>query len=135
MMKNKTSETQEKKISRRDVLFIGILFILLLLVAVIFYAGSGEAGAKVEVTVDGTRYGTYSLEENQEIPIIEDGVTTNVLVIENGMADMTEADCPDKLCVHQKSIEKTNETIVCLPNKVVVQVIGAKESELDSVAK
>ena len=65
----------------------------------------------------------------------ESGKTTNLLVIKDGKADVTEADCPDKLCVHQKAISKTNETIVCLPNKVVVQVIGAGESELDSIAR
>ena len=53
----------------------------------------------------------------------------------DGTADITEADCPDKLCVHQRAISKTKETIVCLPNKVVVEVTGSEESELDSVAK
>ena len=48
---------------------------------------------------------------------------------------MVEADCPDKLCVHQKAISKNNETIICLPNKVVVQVTSGEESEFDSVAK
>ena len=63
----------------------------------------------------------------RRIPIQKDGKTTNLLVIKDGKADVTEADCPDKLCVHQKAISKTNETIVCLPNKVVVQVIGTGE--------
>ena len=87
------------------------------------------------VTVDGAIYGTYPLDVDKEIPIQKDGKTTNLLVIKDGKADVTEADCPDKLCVHQKAISKTNETIVCLPNKVVVQVIGTGESELDSIAR
>ena len=89
----------------------------------------------MEVTVDGKIYGTYPLDKDEEISIQKDGKTTNLLVIRDGKADVTEADCPDKLCVHQKAISKTNETIVCLPNKVVVQVIGAGESELDSIAR
>ena len=56
-------------------------------------------------------------------------------MIKDGKADVTEADCPDKLCVHQKAISKTNETIRLSSNKVVVQVIGAGESELDSIAR
>ena len=46
---------------------------------------------------------------------------------------MIEADCPDKLCVHQKAIERTNETIVCLPHKVVVEIQDAKEADFDSM--
>ena len=38
---------------------------------------------------------------------------------------MTDADCPDKLCVKTGRISKTGETIVCLPHRVVVEIIGA----------
>jgi hypothetical protein len=49
---------------------------------------------------------------------------------------MTQADCPDKLCVHQKAISATGETIVCLPNKVVVEIAGETEdAEFDTIAK
>lgn len=51
-----------------------------------------------------------------------DGDVTNTLVIKGGVADMTSADCPDHLCVKQKAISKEGESIICLPNKVVVTV-------------
>lgn len=117
-------------------IFLAVLAAIAAAVFVIFsVVGKKEDGAYVLVTIDGETYGTYSLWDEQEIPIIQNGVTTNVLVIEDGIADMTEADCPDKLCVHQKAISKNNETIVCLPNKVVVQVMGSEESGFDSIAK
>ena len=37
-------------------------------------------------------------------------------------AYMKEADCPDKLCVHMKKISQVNETIVCLPNQVILTI-------------
>ena len=46
---------------------------------------------------------------------------------------MEEADCPDLLCVHQKAISKEGESIICLPNKVVVTIRGGEETELDAV--
>ena len=88
-------------------------------------------GAVVTVTVEGEIYGTYFLNENQEIDI--NG--TNHLSIHDGRADMTQADCPDKLCVHQKPISRDRETIVCLPNQVVAEVSGAGAGEVDSVAQ
>ena len=106
-----------------------ILVAAVLFIIVNFYLIHSE-GAKVNVTVDGELFVTYLLEEDQQIDI--NG--TNMLVISNGKADMTEADCPDKLCVHQKAISREKETIVCLPNKIVAEVIGAPESELDAIA-
>ena len=120
---------------KKDIIFLVVVFIGLAGIAAGFYLTHQDTGASVEVTVDGAIYGTYPLDVDKEIPIQKDGKTTNLLVIKDGKADVTEADCPDKLCVHQKAISKTNETIVCLPNKVVGQVIGAGESELDSIAR
>lgn len=125
-----------KRVSRNDIIFLAVLVAVVAVVFLVFSVmGKKEDGAYVLVTIDGEEYGVYSLAQEQEVPIIQDGATTNVLVIEDGFADMTEADCPDKLCVHQKAISRNNETIVCLPNKVVVQVMGSKESGFDSIAK
>ena len=92
--------------------------------------GNKDAGLVV-VEVNGEVYGEYELYDNQEI-LIND---TNVLIIEGGVASMYEANCPDQICVEHASISKNGETIVCLPNKVVVTVKEAKDSELDAVVK
>ncbi len=85
----------------------------------------------VVVTVDGDVFGTYDLAENQTIEIGK----TNRLVIENGNARMEWADCPDQICVNHKAVDKNGESIICLPNKVVVSVEGSKTSSLDGIAQ
>ena len=85
----------------------------------------------VTVKVDGKVTGTYPLAKDQKIRI---NGGTNILTIKNGKAKMTDADCPDQLCVHQKAASKNHESIICLPNKVVVEVDGSEESEFDAVA-
>ena len=124
-----------KRIRKNDIIFIVILVVLVGGVAMFFSLRPQNAGAQVVVTVDGEEYGRYSLNEDTEVPIELEGVTTNLLIIKDGEADMTEADCPDKLCVHQKAISKNHETIVCLPNKVVVEITGSEESGFDTIAK
>ena len=90
--------------------------------------GQKEAG-RVVVEVDGEVFGEYKLFENQEVLINE----TNILLIENGVVNMYEANCPDQICVKHVPISKNGETIVCLPNKVVVTVKEAATGELDAV--
>ena len=125
-----------QRISKNDVKFMAILVVLVLVVLGVFYfVKKSDLGTQVIISIDGEEYGRYSLEENQEIPIVIDGVTTNLLGIKDGVADMTEANCPDKLCVHQREISKSNEMIVCLPNKVVVEISGSEESGFDTIAK
>lgn len=115
---------------KNDFWLIG--FVLLLAVFILGYHFlKGKSGdAKVMIKVDGNIYGEYELSADQTIDI--DGM--NTLVIRDGQADMQDADCPDKLCVHQKAISRDGESIICLPNKVVVTIEGGEESELDAVA-
>lgn len=91
-----------------------------------------SGGAKeVTVSVDGEVFGTYSLEEDQTIDIGE----TNRLVIEDGTARMEWADCPDQVCVNHRAVSRDGESIICLPNEVVISVEGGEEAELDGVVQ
>jgi len=83
-----------------------------------------DDGATVVVSVNGEHVAEYSLSRDGEYSI---NGGTNILVIKNGMAYMKHADCPDKLCVNTGKICRTSEKIVCLPNRVMVEVIGADE--------
>ena len=122
-----------ERFQRNDRIFLGTAALLLFVGVLWFSFFQKEAGGAVNVTVNGQLYGTYSLEKDRTVEIVIGEKTTNILSIHDGKADMTEADCPDQLCVHQKSIFRERETIVCLPNKVVAEVIGGASKELDSV--
>ena len=45
-----------------------------------------------------------------------------IMVIENGEVYMESADCPNQICVHHSAISHNGETIVCLPNRVIIEV-------------
>lgn len=99
-------------------LIVGIVAAAVILFLVFMQKLSGAESA-AEVSVNGRVTGVYRLDEDRRIDI--NG--TNVLVITDGHADMTEADCPDGLCVRQKPISGEGESIVCLPNRVIVTII------------
>lgn len=87
--------------------------------------------AVVLVTVKGADFGTYRLDEDQTVDI--EG--KNTLVVEDGAAYMEEADCPDQICVRHRRISRNGESIICLPNQVVISVKSSEDSELDGVAR
>lgn len=95
---------------------IGIVVFALILWAGMYFVRRGHYGT-VRITVNGEEYGTYSLAKDQVIQIND----TNVCEIKDGEIHMTEANCPDHLCMKQKAVDSTGGTIVCLPNKVVIE--------------
>ena len=121
----------KKRIGKIDLIVIGIAAVVLACVCLVFYMSHRQQGQRVRVTVDGKLYGEYSLDEEQTLAIGK----TNTLVIKEQKADMIWADCPDLLCVHQKAISKDGENIVCLPNRVVVTVIGDEKPQYDAIAQ
>lgn len=117
---------------KKDILLVVVILVVAGL-AFLLHEVIGAKGANcVAVKVNGVLEGVYSLAQDQEIEI-NDG--SNILVIKNGKADMIEADCPDKLCVKQKAVSKNHESIICLPNKVIVEVDSSENSEFDAVTK
>ena len=114
---------------KRDIILIASILVIAL-AAFLFIELGKEEGARVVVAVEGREIATYSLSENGEYSL---NGGTNILHIEGGKAWLTEANCPDKLCVHQGKIDKTGEVITCLPNKLTVTVKGA-EGEVDLVS-
>ena len=91
-------------------------------------------GSFAVVTVNGAETARYSLSEDAEICLESENGGFNILVIKNGKADITEASCPDHVCVDQRAISKTGEAITCLPNKTVITVDGEEDAEMDFVS-
>ncbi len=85
------------------------------------------------IIVDGTEYARYKLSPNfSEIIEINTQFGYNKLEIDCGKIRMLDASCEDKIDVKMGTIEKVNETIICLPNRVLVTIKG--QSEVDMVS-
>ena len=93
------------------------------------------AGEYAVVEVNGETVVQLSLAEDTVYDIEIENEVINTLKIENGEAKMISADCPDKICVNHRSISKNNESIICLPNKVIITIVSDAESDIDGVAK
>ena len=117
-----------------DTLLIGALLLGGVIVLVVLFA-TGRAGERVQVRIDGTVTADYPLNRDQSVLIEGFDGGTNLLIIEDGTARIEEADCPDALCVRTGRISRQGQSIVCLPHKVVVEIVGgdADDPGVDAV--
>jgi len=116
---------------KRDLILIFTVFLFAGAVwigALLFYSGKGGT---LRISVDGYEYGVYDLTLNQEIRI-ED---TNICQIENGLVSMTYGDCPDKICVHSLPISKNGQTIICMPNRIMLEVTKSDPGQIDTMVE
>lgn len=109
-----------------------ILALLLAAAALCLLTRPGETGRWAVVTVDGQEVGRYSLAEDRTVTIGE--ADYNVLEISGGGAAVVEANCGDHTCVRTGTVSRTGETIVCLPHRLVVEIVGGA-ADVDAVAR
>ena len=130
---NKDS-SQKKNKFRNDGILAAV--ILIIAVAVLLYTSLTKVeGNSVVVKIDGVETQRFSLEENIEFEIKtgKNEENYNVLVIKDGKASIVDADCPDGICEDYRPISYVGETIICLPHKVVIEIVGNNtDMELDA---
>lgn len=111
---------------RRDVLFgAGVLLFVIgcfLLRGFVFH---GDA-VYVEFSQDGRIMRRVRLAdmEGQDIRIDAADGGYNLVHVENGSVFVREADCVNGDCIRQGTICHTGESIICLPHKLAVTIIG-----------
>lgn len=114
---------------RADLLVIGALLALALALYLVIGATRTEGGAVV-VRVDGIETERHALSESGTYPL---NGGSNILVIGDGQAWLSDANCPDLLCVRQGKIRYTGQSIICLPNRLTVTVEGGESDGVDFV--
>lgn len=120
-------------IKKNDLILAGVILIIAL-AAVIFINVTRKEGAMVVVTIGGEVYKTLPLDEDTRLTIGDEQGNYNVLEIKGGEAKMTEANCPDKICVAHRSIHYDHESIICLPHGVSVEIKDGEKGDVDIIA-
>ena len=123
---------ERKKIApkRGDLYLIGGCLLAALILCGL-WLGLRQTGAAVIVEQNGRETARYALSEDRTERIEGEG-GYNLLVIEGGEAWLSEANCPNLLCVKTGKIRYAGQSIVCLPHKLAVRIAGGA-SGLDAV--
>lgn len=96
-----------------------ILIIAILIVGTLFLIFK-QKGEKVVITVDNIVVGEYTLSENKKIEL-----EFSTIVIENGTVYVEKTTCSDKICKITGKISDKGEVIVCVPNKMIIEIKGS----------
>ncbi len=117
------------KTHRNDVILIAVL--VALGGALMLWLGlTRQTGGVARVQIDGETVMELPLSQDARVELGEPG-HGNLLIIENGTAQVVQADCPDQVCVRQGAVRYNGESIVCLPHKLIVSIEGGGSNGVD----
>lgn len=112
-----------------DALVVLVILAAALASGLYFWGQSRSAGGDLTAVIsqDGKVIQTVDLSAMQEghTEITVGGAYTNVIELERDRVCMESSDCPTQDCVHTGWITRAGQSIVCLPNHLVVELKGS----------
>lgn len=127
----------DKKSQIRNIIVLSAVVaaaILLLGAASLMKEQPASGGSEVLITLDGKEYAREKLGTPRDITIDQGDGKINVIHIDEDGAVMASSTCDNQLCVHMGEVTvenweyRLNQTfIVCLPNKVTVELVVADQ--------
>lgn len=112
-----------------DKLVVAIVILIGILIALIFLTQSNNLdGLCVKIDVCGEEYAVYPLNNFEKTIEINTKFGYNEINIYNGEVWVSKTSCKDRLEMREGRISKEGQTLVCLPNRVVVSIISDKKS-------
>lgn len=122
-----------KIMKRLDILIIGLLIIVSFVPYLMFKNKNKDIDENklyAIVTVNGEVKAEIDLSaEKDDEFMIETSEGNNKIVVHDGGISIVEADCSDGVCVHQGIAKRPGDMIVCLPHRVIIEIVGTDNSE------
>lgn len=124
-----------KKIERKKFIpYICLAVIVIIcIIWIVLQSSSGKAGSFAKVTVDGQIVYMLDINKNQTITVNGSNSINLTVICQDGSIYVEHSDCPDKICEKKGKISSTNQNIICLPAKTVIQIVSSdNEVEFDA---
>lgn len=124
----------KRSFGRFDALAAAFVLALAAVVTLFFYGRGGSGAMTATITKDGETVGVYALQQLSEDLILTPeglGYPLTIRLSQDG-AEVTESSCPTLDCQHTGKITRSGESIICLPNRLVIQLSGGSGETVDA---
>jgi hypothetical protein len=111
-----------------------VIAIVVAVVTLLFYqyVFSSSRGTEVQITSQEFQR-SFDLNENRIVDV-EGPLGTTEVVINDGEVWVSDSPCREKICIKMGKKHRVGEEIVCVPNRVVVEVKGER-TRVDGVTR
>lgn len=120
-LKNLKKKYEHSAIRGMDIAVILVIFMLgsvMLIYNLVTLSGVESSHKVVVITKNLKEVERFDLNQDRMVEIEGYGV----LSIKSGRARVLHANCRDQICVHTNDITHEGEAIICLPNKIIIEI-------------
>ena len=114
-----------------DIIIIAVALVLSFVTLFVADAMGNNGEKRVcVISVDGKEYARYDLDKihEDELLIVENHFGINHIKITSDGVKVIYSDCPNKVEMIDKYINKPGEVLVCMPHRLVIEIMGSDEN-------
>lgn len=113
-----------------DFVIIAVVLLLAAALTAVLALGTTDGQLYAEVWQDDVLVERVKLTDGTDRAIDLDG--HNIIVLAGKTARVESADCHDQVCVRTGTLTRAGQVAVCLPNRVVLKIVG-ETGEIDAI--
>ncbi|GFH40080.1 NusG domain II-containing protein [Lactococcus insecticola] len=123
-----------KKLQMKPLDFLVILILMMASFAPFLLLSSRTQAPSnfAQLRVNGKVIKTFNLSKNSSYRYKAKDGDINDIAVKNGKIGIVYANCDDQICVRKGFIDKVGQTIVCLPHKLVIEVMTSSNKPEDN---
>ena len=109
---------------RKGICIIAVLCIVFFSLLCTILVRNTGGGNTASIYSDGKLIKTIDLRNagDQTFTVYSEDRGYNVITVKDGSISVTDADCPDRICVMTAPISAGIQQIVCMPHKLVIRI-------------
>ncbi len=123
-------------LTKWDKIFIALIMIFSLCgIYFVKFMTFNDKNLYLIIQVDGKEYKKISIDAStpKQTITIDTSYGHNVIMIKGTNVKMIESDCKDQCCIKKGAINKVNQMIICLPNRISLQLV-ANHLNIDDIS-
>ena len=110
---------------KKEIVILAIVVVVLAAIMLVMNLLGGADSRKLVISIDGEKTRTIALTDQTNMHFtIDTPYGYNEVVITNGVVDVVSSDCHNQICVDTHPASKVYDKIVCLPHKLVLEIVG-----------
>ena len=123
-----------RKVKHLQMKPVDFILIILLMIAsfspFLLLRGNQQPGQIAQLRVNSQVVKTFDLRKDQTYTYRDQAHDDiNKIEVRDGQIAIVYANCGDQICVRKGYIGKTGQTIVCLPHRLVIEIMGATDDD------
>ncbi len=109
-----------RTVSVKELIIIAVILLLGVTAFILF--SFKKDGKTAIIYIDGKSAAEIELTESQNKTFTVSKAENITFEVNNGRIKVVNSDCPDKICCNTGFISKSGESIICMPNKMIVEI-------------